>query len=236
MAMLKTANVTSKDYVIDLGSGDGRIPIAAAKHFGAKTLGIEYNPQMVQLAQCYVRAEGLSDTVQIREADIFKTDFSDATVVTMYLLSDLNLRLRPTILKLKPGTRVVSNSFDMGDWHADEDIEAPNGYSRGYLWIVPAEAKGAWTFSEEGGDDRFQLQIEQTFQEIDVTVPGNTTASVSNAALRGADIEFSLSTQGKQARSFKGKVNDDTIRVSTTRGGKTVNYVGRRARGATTMR
>src|SRR5690606_9041896 len=106
--------------VVDLGSGDGRIPIAAAKHFGARALGIEYNPKMVKLAQCYVRAEGLSQKVTIKQGDIFEEDFSDATVVTMYLLSELNMRLRPTILKMRPGTRVVSNSFKMGEWSPDE--------------------------------------------------------------------------------------------------------------------
>lgn len=228
MAMLKAAKVTAKDYVIDLGSGDGRIPIAAAKHFGAKALGVEYNPQMVQLAQCYVRAEGLEDKVQIKEADIFKTDFSDATVVTMYLLSNLNMKLRPTILKLKPGTRIVSNSFDMGDWHADQDVEAPNGYSRGYLWIVPADAKGTWSFSEQGGDDEFRLSIDQTYQDIEISAPGKTTATIRDAKLRGAEIVFTLADGSGQARAFKGRVEDDKIHISTRRDGKVVKYVGRR--------
>ncbi|PZN34245.1 MAG: SAM-dependent methyltransferase, partial [Proteobacteria bacterium] len=137
-AMLTAAKTGPEDFVVDLGSGDGRIPIAAAKRFGARALGIEYNPQMVELAQCYVRSEGLEDRVEIRQADIFETDFSDATVLTLYLLSDLNMKLRPTILALRPGTRVVSNSFKMGEWEPDQDIEVENSYAHAYLWIVPA--------------------------------------------------------------------------------------------------
>ena len=105
-AMLKAAKVGPQDYVIDLGAGDGKIPISAAKHFGARSLGVEYNPQMVQLARCYVRSEGLNDRVRVIQADIFAVDFSEATVLTLYLLPELNLRLRPKILRLKPGTRV----------------------------------------------------------------------------------------------------------------------------------
>ncbi|MGH6608974.1 MAG: class I SAM-dependent methyltransferase, partial [Burkholderiaceae bacterium] len=214
----------------DLGSGDGRIPLAAGKHFGAKALGLEYNPQMVRLAQCYVRAEELGEKVEIREADIFETDFSDATVLTLYLLSDLNLRLRPTILKMKPGTRVVSNSFEMGDWPADQVIDTPKSYTRAYFWIVPAQVHGTWAFREEGGAHDFQLQIEQEFQNIKATVPsGSARATVRDARLRGAEVEFTLSEQGARALSFKGKVDQDTIRVSTRRDGKSVSYVGRRA-------
>ncbi len=229
MAMLKAANVTEKDYVVDLGSGDGRIPIAAAKHFGAKATGIEYNPQMVRLAQCLVRAEGLTDKVQIKEGDIFKTDFSDATVVTMYLLSDLNTKLRPTILKMKPGTRVVSNSFRMGEWEPDEDIEPENGYTRGYLWIVPAQVSGNWTLRQQGGENELGMRIEQQFQKIDVSLPGQSGFTVQSANLRGADIELTLLDSQKQTVTLKGRVDDDTMRLAGRRGGKAVTYVGRRS-------
>lgn len=232
MAMLKAAQVTAKDFVIDLGSGDGRIPIAAAKHFGAKALGIEYNPQMVQLAQCYVRAEGLTDKVEMRQADIFETDFSDATVLTLYLLSDLNMKLRPTILKMKPGTRVVSNSFEMGDWPPDEEIEVTNGFSpRGYLWIVPAPVQGTWSFREQGGKHHFQLEIEQTFQNIEVSVAGEPPqASVSEATLRGPQLAFTLAGPDGKPLTFEGTVDEDAIDAATRRGGATVKYVGKRVR------
>lgn len=228
MAMLEAAKVTPNDYVVDLGSGDGRIPIAAAKHFGARATGLEYNPQMVKLAQCYVRAEGLEDKVTIKEADIFATDFSDATVVTMYLLSDLNLKLRPIILKMKPGTRVVSNSFKMGEWNPDEEIEPESGYTRGYLWIVPADVQGRWTFRQEGGNQTFTLNIEQTFQEIAVKSAGETAPTVQQASLRGADIQLTFAGANQQPQVFKGKVESDRIRLSGTNNGKTVAYVGER--------
>jgi hypothetical protein len=228
MAMLKAAKVTANDYVIDLGSGDGRIPMAAAKHFGARAMGIEYNPQMVKLAQCYVRAEGLEKKVQIKEADIFKTDFRDATVLTLYLLSDLNMKLRPTILKMEPGTRVVSNSFKMGDWSPDENIEPANGYTRAYLWIVPAEVRGTWTFRQEGGDDTFQMTIEQRLQEIKANAWGTAAPTVKEAQLRGTDVQFTFVDAKNQPELFKGKVDDDQIRLTGQRGGKAVTYVGRR--------
>ncbi len=230
MAMLKAAKVTPNDYVVDLGSGDGRIPIAAAKHFGAKALGLEYNPQMVKLAQCNVRAEGLTGKVQIREADIFETDFRDATVITMYLLSDLNMKLRPTILTMKPGTRVVSNSFKMGEWSPDELIEPDNGYTRAYLWVVPAEIEGEWTFKSDGGHSPFELRIEQDFQEIKASVLGSTAGfTVKQATLRGADVQLAIADATGNEQTLKGTVDGDTIRLKGTVAGKPATYVGRRS-------
>lgn len=229
MAMLKAAKVTANDYVVDLGSGDGRIPIAAAKHFGARATGLEYNPQMVKLAQCYVRAEGLEGKVTIKEADIFATDFREATVVTMYLLSDLNMKLRPIILKMKPGTRVVSNSFKMGDWNPDEDIEPESGYTRGYLWIVPADVQGRWAFRQEGGDRTFALNIEQTYQEIQVKSSGDAAPTVQDASLRGADIQLTIVDANNRPQTFKGKVDDDRIRLTGSINGRTITYLGRRS-------
>jgi SAM-dependent methyltransferase len=229
MEMLKAAKVTADDYVVDLGSGDGRIPIAAAKHFGAKALGLEFNPEMVKLAQCYVRAENLTNKVEIKQADIFETDFSDATVVTMYLLSNLNMKLRPTILKMKPGTRVVSNSFKMGEWNPDEFIEPENTHTRAYFWIVPAQVSGAWTLREQGGPNELQLTIEQQFQELDVQVQGEgARLPAKGATLRGSDIAFTLVDAKQQPQKFAGKVEQDTMRVSAQQGTKTVTYIGKR--------
>src|ERR1700754_2363278 len=150
--MLKMAEVTAADRVYDLGAGDGKIAIAAARDFGARAVGVEYDPQLARLAQCYVQADGLGEKVQIVHGDIFETDFSSATVVTLYLLPDLNLRLRPTILRMKPGTRVVSHSFLMDDWEPDERSMTEDGYA--YLWIVPAQVDGTWTFAPQGGGQK----------------------------------------------------------------------------------
>lgn len=161
-AMLKAANVGPSDYVVDLGSGDGRIAIAAAKEFGARAKGIEYNPEMVSLANREARRQGVADRVTFERGDIFKSDFSKANVVTLYLLPDLNLRLRPTILRMRPGTRVVSNSFTMGEWDADQTIRADGG--TGYLWIVPARVAGTWRVSAGGRTQ--EVTVEQRFQML----------------------------------------------------------------------
>ena len=228
-AMLKAAETTAADYVIDLGAGDGKIPIAAAKEFGATALGVEYNRELVKLAQCNVLAEGLTDKVKIREADIFATDFSAATVLTLYLLSDLNMRLRPTILKMKPGTRVVSNTFKMGDWSPDQFIESELGNTRAYLWIVPAQVAGTWRFREQGGPDHFRISMTQHFQEIEgVLLGGARSSSLRNARLRGADIEFTLPGRGAGSLKVRGAIAQDQIDALAERDGRTVRYVGRR--------
>jgi SAM-dependent methyltransferase len=228
-AMLKAANVGPNDYVVDLGSGDGKIPIAAAKRFGARALGVEYNPQMVQLARCYVRVEGLTDKVQIAQGDIFTTDFSQATVLTLYLLSDLNLKLRPTILNMKPGTRVVSNTFKMGDWSPDQFIESEIGNTRAYLWIVPARVDGLWEFRDEISGETFRVQFRQRYQELkSVALPGGTTLQIRDAKLRGPDIEFTLD-EGP-ALQLTGVVEGDEMRLSSQSVSERKPYVGRRLR------
>ena len=144
--MLDMAHVTAKDYVIDLGSGDGRTVITAAKR-GGRALGIEYNPDMVELSKRNAAKEGMSDKASFAKADLFESDFSQATVITMFLLPDINLKLRPRILNLKPGTRIVSNTFDMGEWSADETANVHEGctnWCTAYLWIVPAKVDGTW--------------------------------------------------------------------------------------------
>ena len=151
--MLDMAKVTPKDYVIDLGSGDGRTVITAAKR-GARALGIEYNPDMIALSKRNAVREGVTDKAQFKEADLFESDFSEATVITMFLLPTINLKLRPKILDLKPGTRIVSNSFTMDDWKADEtatvysQTEDCGNYNTAYFWIVPAKVEGTWTLPQ----------------------------------------------------------------------------------------
>ncbi len=162
-AMLTVAGVTERDYVVDLGSGDGRIAIAAARDFGARAHGIEYNPDMVALARRNAERAGVAKRVTFRQADIFQSDFSDATVVTLYLLPSLNLKLKDTLLAMRPGTRVVSHAFSMGDWEPDQTITTDD--ATGYYWIVPANLAGRWAF--EVGSDRFAAELRQSYQKLE---------------------------------------------------------------------
>ena len=214
--MLSMAKVTPKDYVVDLGAGDGKIAIAAGKNFGATALGIEYNPDMAKLAQCFVQADGVGEKVKIIQGDIFKEDFSKATVITMYLLPELNLRLRPTILAMKPGTRVTSHQFTMGEWEADEKAEIE--YRTAYLWIVPAKVEGNWSFREDGGKTSFSVELKQQFQRIsgDALMGGNKNPLVG-AALRGEEIRFAFNDDKGQTRTLTGKVRGNEI-TGTLRG------------------
>ena len=198
--MLQTAKVTPKDLVYDLGSGDGRIAIVAAKDFGARAIGIEFNPEMAQLAQRNVDRSGVSDRVKIINGDIFVEDFSKATVVTMYLLPELNLSLRPTILKMKPGTRVTSHAFDMGDWEADVEIEGP---ARAYYWVVPAQVEGEWVIS---GMERARttLKLTQHFQKIGGTLQiGDERQTILNPRLDGANLSFTYLDRDKSPNHIK---------------------------------
>jgi len=222
--MLKMADVTASDLVYDLGAGDGKIAIAAARDFGARAVGVEYDPQLARLAQCYVQADGLGERVQIVHGDIFETDFSAATVVTLYLLPELNVRLRPTILKMKPGTRVVSHSFLMGDWEPDERSTTEDGSA--YLWIVPAQVEGDWSFREAEGNGRFAVQLQQEFQHL--SGRGESEPLVSDARLHGPQLELTFFENGAPTRVM-GRVENDRIDAKVTRGGKTSKYVGTRA-------
>lgn len=185
--MLDTVKVTPQDYVIDLGSGDGRTVITAAKR-GATAHGIEYNPDMVALSQRNAAKEGVTAKATFVKADIFESDFSKASVITMFLLSDINLRLRPKILDMKPGTRVVSNTFDMGDWDADEKFEVKEGcssYCRGFFWVVPAKVEGTW----KAGDS--EITLKQAYQMASGTVKtGNVIAPITTGRITGDSISF----------------------------------------------
>jgi len=201
--MLDMAKVTAKDYVIDLGSGDGRTVITAAKR-GSKALGIEYNPDMVELSKRNAAKEGVSDKASFVKADLFESDFSQAQVITMFLLPDINIRLRPKILDLKPGTRIVSNSFTMGDWNADETATVKDGcasYCTAHLWIVPAKVEGTWKLPQG------ELKLEQKYQMLSGTLRnGSTTAPISNGKMTGDQITFTVN--GTQ---FTGKVNGNAM-------------------------
>ena len=202
--MLTMAQVTKDDLVYDLGAGNGKIAIAAAKKFGARAVGIEFNPDMAKHAQGNVVAAGVSARAQIQQGDIFATDFSQATVVTMYLLPGLNMKLRPTLLAMRPGTRVVSHSFTMEDWEADE-VSSMDG-RRAYFWVVPANVNGGWAL--ETGSEKDELVFEQRFQKIDGTVGlGHTQAGLRDARLRGASISFAWVDSRGVLRNYAGRVN-----------------------------
>lgn len=207
--MLTAAKVTGQDRVFDLGAGDGIIAITAARKFGAQSVGVEFNPKMADYARCKVQEAGMTEKVRIITGDIFVENFSSANVVTLYLLPDLNLRLRPTLLKMKPGTRIVSHAFNMGDWEPDETMS--HEYSRGYFWVVPAQVEGDWMFSGmEGGPMRVSLR--QTYQNIGgMFTRASNTQPLVGARLRGEDISFQFSTPDKNVHTFTGRVAGDRI-------------------------
>jgi len=219
--MLDMAKVTPQDYVIDLGSGDGRTVITAAKR-GAKALGIEYNPDMVELSKRAADKEGVTDKAQFVKADIFESDFSQATVITMFLLPEINLRLRPKILDLKPGTRIVSNSFTMGEWQDDETATVGGAnctnWCTAHFWIVPAKVAGTWKLPQ--GD----LVLKQEFQMISGSLNGSgKNIVVTNGKMHGDQISFSAG-----AAQYTGRVNGNTME-GTVKGGSGGNWTATRA-------
>jgi len=207
--MLAIAKVTSADYVIDLGSGDGRLVITAAKR-GATALGIEYNPDMVELARRTAKEEGVSAKAKFEKADIFESDFSKATVITLFLLSDINLRLRPKILDMKPGTRIVSNTFDMSDWKPDQtaQITEDTYWNTANLWIVPAKVDGTWTL------DDGQIKFTQEFQYVTGTLTVGNKEMELTGKLDGDKIRFNAG-----GTEYTGTVSGSTISGKRTGGG-----------------
>jgi precorrin-6B methylase 2 len=203
--MLDMAKVTPQDYVIDLGSGDGRTVIAAAKR-GATALGIEYNPDMVDLSKRNAAAAGVASKATFVKADLFESDFSKATVVTMFLLPSINMKLRPKILDMKPGTRIVANTFTMEDWEADETANITEGctnWCTALLWIVPAKVEGTWQMPQGA------LTLTQTFQKISGTL-GTTPVT---GQLHGNEISFTAGTA-----KYSGRVNGTSMQGTLTGG------------------
>jgi SAM-dependent methyltransferase len=200
--LLDMAKVTPKDYVIDLGSGDGRNVIAAAKR-GARAHGIEYNPDLVALSRKWAAKEGISNRATFAAGDLFKSDFSKATVVILFLLPEMNLKLRPKLLDLKPGTRIVANTFTIGDWSADEtSITGDNceHWCTGRMWIVPAKVAGTWKLPQG------KLTLKQIYQNISGTLNGGNGAMRIAGRLRGDQIIFSSG-----ATQFTGQVDGNVI-------------------------
>jgi 2-polyprenyl-3-methyl-5-hydroxy-6-metoxy-1,4-benzoquinol methylase len=202
--MLEAAKVSDKDTLFDLGAGDGIIAITATRKYGAKSVGIEYNPEMAQFARRKVVEAGLTDKVKIITGDIFQEDFSSATVVTLYLMPHLNIKLRPILLKMKPGTRVVSNTFNMGDWEPDETVL--DQHWRAHFWVVPAQIEGAWVMKGmEGGPLR--LNISQSYQNIGGTlIRGGQTLDLLGAKLRGDEVKFQYITPDRKVHAFSGRL------------------------------
>ena len=206
--MLDMAKVTPKDFLVDLGSGDGRTVITAAKR-GVRAMGVEFNADMVALSKKNAIAAGVADKATFIQGDIFETDFSKADVVTLFLLSSLNLRLRPTLLNMKPGTRVVANTFDMGEWEPDDRIQsAPDcsSFCNAMLWIVPAKVGGAWKMGKS------DLTLSQEFQMLTGTV---NAAPIRNGKMRGNEITF---TAG--GKMYTGRVNGNRMEGSASDGTK----------------
>ena len=206
--MLDMAKLTPNDILVDLGSGDGRTVIAGAKR-GARSTGVEFNPQMVELSRRIAEREGVASRARFVQGDFFETDFSNASVLTLFLMTDLNLKLRPKILDMKPGTRVVSNTFTMGEWKADDtqsvsDKEGCAGYCTAHLWIVPAKVAGRWKLPAG------ELTLMQAFQTVSGTLGGNP---ISNATLRGDQISFNAGNA-----QYTGRVNGRTL-TGTVRSG-----------------
>jgi precorrin-6B methylase 2 len=209
--MLDMAQVTPQDFVMDLGSGDGRTVITAAKR-GATALGIEYNPDMVTLSQNNASKEGVSAKATFRKADLFETDLSKATVITMFLLPSINMKLRPKILDLKPGTRIVTNTFTMEDWEADQQETITgdcSSWCTALLWYVPAKVEGTWKITAGGNSSN--LALRQEFQKLSGSLG---PSPLSDAKLKGDEISFTVGPA-----KYTGKVTGNSMSGRITGGG-----------------
>jgi SAM-dependent methyltransferase len=225
LAMLSIAQVTPEDRVLDLGAGDGRIAITAAKApFGARAVGIEYDPEMVKLASCLVRAEGVADRVRITEGDIFKEDFGDASVVTMFLLPQVNLCIRHRLLAMKPGTRVVSHQYGMADWEPERSVKIQGRDV--YLWTVPARVDGVWDFRDSEGET-FTVDLRQTVSALSgEIVRDGVRGALASAVVKGSELRFAFDAAGSAFR-FSGTVHGQEITGVVSAGTAARTAVGR---------
>jgi hypothetical protein len=238
--MLQMAKITPQDYVIDLGSGDGRIVITAAKQYGARGFGVDLNPVRIKESVDNAAKAGVSERVSFYQRNLFDTDFSEASVITMYLLPRVNLDLRPKLLELKPGTRIVSHDFSMDDWRADEavNLEVPDKYggnsgpgtSTIYFWVVPARVTGPWQWQANvaGKPQTYEMVLEQTFQMIGGVVKiGGRSVKLQDAKLRGDQISgsFTADVNGSPLKhEFTGRVAGGSIEGS-------IKHTGNRTQG-----
>jgi len=223
--MLAMAKVGAGDYLIDLGSGDGRIVVTAARKYGTRGFGVDLNPVRIDEANENARRNRVTDKVAFYQRNLFETDLSQATVITMYLLPRVNLQLRPKLLELKPGTRLVSHDFDMGDWKADAHVRmdandkfsGAGGDSDVYLWIVPAKVAGTWRsqLTAGGKPQTYEIQFEQKYQSVGGSVRVNgRPAQIQGAKLGGAELSFAFTAEINGApvkHEFSGRVDGGRI-------------------------
>ena len=234
--MLSLAKVTSSDVLYDLGCGDGRIVIGAAKRNVGRAIGIDINPVRIQESNANAQKEGVAGKVEFREQNLFEADYRDATVITMYLLSSVNIRLRPVFFQvLKPGTRLVSHDFSMGDWEPDRTVEVLSESGWGnhtvYYWVIPANISGDWTFT--AGDLPHTLHVVQRYQIATgvMTVNANKTDIPEGIQISGGDIQFSIPVTretGNVVYQYKGTVSGDTITGTITQGQNVQKWSARR--------
>jgi hypothetical protein len=231
--MLEIAKVGPHDYLIDLGSGDGRIVVTAARKFGTRGFGVDLDPDRIRESTENARRAGVSEKVAFYRRDLFATKLGDATVITMYLLPQVNIELRPRLLELKPGTRLVSHDFDMGDWKPDRHVKmeaqdkygGAGGLSEIFFWIVPARVAGVWRWELPvvGKPQAYEVKLEQKYQVITGTAAiGGRTARLQNARLRGDAIRFAFTMDVNGApvkHEFSGKVAGETVTGSARRSG-----------------
>ncbi|MFM9970330.1 MAG: SAM-dependent methyltransferase [Burkholderiales bacterium] len=228
--MLRMANVHKGDFLIDLGSGDGRIIITAAQEFNARGFGVDYDPRLVKLATENAQKAGVSDRARFIDQNVFKTDLAQASVVTIYLLPEYNAVLKPTLLALKPGTRIVSHDYGIADWEPDAQSkvvvpEKPVGVDKAswiYYWMVPAKVEGQWRsrIPFAGGDTSLELNLKQQYQKVEGTVKlGSRTLAIERPMLKGDLLSFEL-TEGRQHFYFEGRIADKKISGTLHSGGK----------------
>src|SRR5262245_46150886 len=216
-AMLRIANVGPEDYVIDLGSGDGRILISAARQRGARGFGVDIDPQRVSEATENAKAAGVSDRVRFFRRNLYETRIAQATVVTLYLLPRVNIELRPRLLaELEPGTRVVSHDFDMGDWEADLRVSVRGAGSQVYYWVIPAQVAGHWQVKAAAprGRQSFEVEFKQKYQELEGTVRGfERPAAVQDARVDGDRVLFTVVDDADFAHRvrYEGKISGNVI-------------------------
>jgi SAM-dependent methyltransferase len=225
-AMLRVAQVTGRDTVYDLGSGDGRVVIMAAQRFRARGVGIDLDPELIRKARANADTAGVTGRVEFRQEDLFETDLRSATVVALYLSEELNAKLRPKLFgELRPGTRVVSHEFGMGDWQPDSVVRIESDYSNVYYWMFPARAGGTWRVNAPGAggrDRRYTLRLVQRYQRISGSASiGGRTLPVTGGQLVGERITFNFTdTIGDRpvTMRFSGRVSGNTMSGTVTRG------------------
>lgn len=243
-AMLELAAVGAKDFVIDLGSGDGRLVIAAAKRHGARGYGVDIDPGLVNAARREAQRQGVAGQVRFAEENLFVAEVAPATVVMMYLFPRVLMQLRPRLLaELRPGTRIVSHEFDMGDWRPDAHVtvavpDKPYGPPRSevYLWIVPADAGGEWRWQGAGAGE-VELRLAQAFQALSGTASvGGRPARVEEGRMQGDRIRFILLSDAEgraMRREYSGRVSGDTITGTVRQDGREAGWTAARVKRVT---